>query len=521
MFPAARPIYAVADIRQIEELTIPTARPSLMERAGRFAADDAVRLIIDRPGPILIACGPGNNGGDGLVMARQLHQGGREVIVAFADDPAALPADAAKAHADYKACGGTITSDLPAAPANGWALVVDALFGIGLKRPISGRHAAWIQTLNIQPAPRMALDVPSGLNADTGLPLGPVFCASHTTTFIALKPGLLTADGPDHCGEISVRSLDVDPIAWNVTPRALAVTPALFESRLLARRRNSHKGMYGDVLIVGGATGMVGAALLAGRSALSIGSGRVHLALLDERAPAVDPGHPELMLHSWRQLPERVSVLALGPGLGTGAEAAALLHAALGQALPAVLDADALNLIAANADLQTALRDRTAISVLTPHPAEAGRLLGCDTAQVQRDRLAAALELATRYQATVVLKGCGSIIATSDGQRFINQSGNAGMASAGMGDVLTGIISGLLAQDWPAQEALIAAVHLHGAAAQRLATEGVGPIGLNASETIPAARAVFNGWIAQAQSAREPARRTTHRRTLGSLVQRA
>lgn len=498
MFSAARPIYPVAGIRAIEQKLIPSARPSLMERAGRAAAEDAVRLIMDRPGPILIACGPGNNGGDGFVMARQLAQAGREVIVAFADNPAALPSEAAKAHADYLAAGGTVVSDLPAAPANGWALVVDALFGIGLKRPIQGRFAAWINTLNAQPAPRMALDVPSGLDADTGQPLGPTFRASHTTTFIALKPGLLTHDGPDYCGEISVQRLELDAPAW-LPPTGHAVSPALFRGQLRPRPRNTHKGIYGDAGILGGNVGMVGAALLAGRSALWLGTGRVYVGLLDEHGPAVDFAHPELMIRRASQLPEHLSALAIGPGLGTQPASAAVLTAALARNIPLLLDADALNLIGADPALQAALAARLAPSVLTPHPAEAARMLGSDTASVQRDRLHAALEIARRHRALVVLKGCGSIIAAADGRWFINSTGHPGMASAGMGDVLTGLVVGLLAQGWPPEAALIAAVHLHGAAADRLAREGIGPIGLSASETIDAARGIFNGWLIEAQ----------------------
>lgn len=521
MFNPARPIYPVAGIRQIEAQAMPSNGTSLMERAGRAVADDAVRLIIDRPGPILIACGPGNNGGDGFVMARQLHQAGREVIVAFADDPAALPADAAKAHADFQAVGGTLTSDLPAAPANGWALVVDAIFGIGLTKPVDGRFAAWIQTLNVQSAPRLALDIPSGLDADTGVTLGTTFRATHTCTFIALKPGLLTNDGPDHCGEVSLQTLGIDPCVW-LAPSGRAMTPALFDSWLRPRARNSHKGLYGDALIAGGSAGMVGAALLAGRSALRIGSGRVHVVMLDERAPAVDPNNAELMLHQSRTLPAdlvaQATVLAIGPGLGRSTDAAALLRSALSCPQTLVLDADALNLLAADADLQAAMRARTATDVLTPHPAEAGRLLGSDTASVQRDRVQSALELARRFNAQVVLKGCGSVVATPEGKWFINESGNAGMASAGMGDVLTGMVAGLLAQGWPAAEALLAAVHLHGSAAQRLAVAGIGPIGLSAGETIAAARAVFNGWIANTADGRDAAHKAVRKRTAGSAA---
>lgn len=498
MFSTLRPIYPVAGIREIENTLIPSARPPLMERAGRAAAQDAVRLIMDRPGPILIACGPGNNGGDGFVMARQLAQAGREVVVAFCATADRLPAEAAKAHADYFAAGGTIVSDLPAAPAQGWALVVDALFGIGLGRPIDGRYASWIQTLNAQPGPRMALDVPSGLNADTGQPLGTTFRATHTTTFIALKPGLLTNDGPDYCGEISVQRIDIDAPAW-LPARGHAVAPSLFHDLLQPRPRNTHKGIYGDAGILGGNTGMVGAALLAGRGALWLGTGRVYVGLLDDNGPAVDFAHPELMLRRAHALPERLGALAVGPGLGTEGTSASLLAAALGRNIPLLLDADALNLSGADPVLKQTLAARMAPTVLTPHPAEAARMLGTDTASVQADRLQAALDIAAQYKALVVLKGCGSIIATPDGRWFINGTGHPGMASAGMGDVLTGLIVGLLAQGWPAESALIAGVHLHGAAADRLAREGIGPIGLTASETIDAARGVFNGWLIEAQ----------------------
>jgi len=498
MYSASRPIYPVAGIREIEGKLIPSARPSLMERAGRAAAEDAVRLIMDRPGPILIACGPGNNGGDGFVMARQLAQAGREVQVAFAGDAQALPADAAKACADYQAAGGNMVSDLPAAPAQGWALVVDAIFGIGLKRPVEGRYAEWIRTLNAQSSPRMALDVPSGLDADTGQPLGTTFRASHTTTFIALKPGLLTNDGPDYCGEINVQRLDIDPPAW-LPAAGHAVTPALFRAQLVPRPRNTHKGLYGDAAILGGNAGMVGAALLAGRAALWLGTGRVYVGLLDPKGPAVDFVHPELMLRQAARLPERLSALAIGPGLGTEESSVAELNAALAREIPLVLDADALNLAGRDPALQDRLAARQAPTVLTPHPAEAGRLLGITTAAVQADRLQAALEIAKCLRALVVLKGCGSIIATPDGRWFINGTGHPGMASAGMGDVLTGLVVGFLAQGWPAEAALIAGVHLHGAAADRLAREGIGPIGLSASETIDAARGVFNGWLIEAQ----------------------
>lgn len=494
MFAPAQPICPVAGIRAIEKTLIPSARPSLMERAGRAAAEDAVRLLIDRPGPVLVACGPGNNGGDGFVMARQLLQAGREVTVAFAGTADALPPDAAKAYADFVAAGGTWIPELPPVPARGWALVVDALFGIGLGRPVTGRLAAWIQTLNAQCAPRMALDIPSGLHADAGRLMGETFRATHTTTFIALKPGLLTLDGPDHCGEISLQRLEIDAPSW-APDVGWEITPSLFAKQLQPRPRNTHKGRYGDAAVLGGDSGMAGATLLAGRAALWLGAGRVYCGLLDPAAPSVDVLRPELMLRRAEALPEALSALAVGPGLGRSGAAADLVAQAIERDIPLLIDADGLNLVAESAELEGRLVKRTAPTLLTPHPAEAGRLLDCDTAEVQQDRVASARELARRYRATVVLKGCGSIIATADGRWYINGTGHPGMATAGMGDVLSGLVVSLLAQGWPPTDAMIAGVHLHGAAADRLAREGVGPVGLGAGEVVEAARGVFNGWL--------------------------
>ncbi|MDR3087301.1 MAG: NAD(P)H-hydrate dehydratase, partial [Azoarcus sp.] len=408
-----------------------------------------------------------------------------------------LPEDAARAHADFLRAGGKTLDDLPAAPDGGWALVVDALFGIGsssgLQRPIEGRYRDWIMAINALPAPRLAIDVPSGLDADTGRAPGTCVRATHTATFIALKPGLLTLDGPDYCGEISVHSLAIDATR-HVPAVGCRVEPCLFAERLIPRPRNTHKGMNGDACVLGGDTGMSGAVLLAARAALWLGAGRVYACFLDPAAPGVDAAHPELMLRPSSRLPEHMNALAIGPGLGTGTEAETLLRAAIARDIPLLLDADALNIVSQHSDLADALRRRRAETVLTPHPAEAGRLLDKRADDIQADRVAAALELAQVHRAFIVLKGCGSIIATPDGRWFINTTGNAGMASAGMGDVLSGLVLALLAQGWSAESALLAAVHLHGAAADRLVSDGIGPIGLTAGETIPVARAVFNAW---------------------------
>lgn len=503
MFERIEPIYTSAGIRSIEATVGPSAEPTLMERAGRAAAEEAVRLTMDRSGPVLIVCGPGNNGGDGFVMARRLVQAKRAVVVAYADDPARLPPDAKIAYNAWMDVGGIVHDDMPVSPSDGWALVVDAIFGIGLQRPVVGRYAEWIARLNALPAPRMAIDIPSGLNADTGQVMGTAFKATHTLTFLGLKPGLLTLDGPDHAGALTVRRLEVEPESL-LAADAHLVRPAVFRAQLKPRALNSHKGSYGEVGIVGGAAGMAGAALLAARAALKLGTGRVYVGCLDDRLPAVDFQQPELMLRDALHIAEQVSTLAIGPGLGNSAVASGLLQQALRTDIALILDADALNLLAGDAALQALARNRTAPTLMTPHPAEAARLLSSSVDAIQADRVLSARELARRFNALVVLKGCGSIIATPGGRWFINRSGHPGMATAGMGDVLTGLIASLLAQHWPPVDALVAATHLHGAAADRLAREGIGPVGLVASEVIEAARGVYNGWLVLAAQASAP-----------------
>ena len=496
-----QPVFTVAGIRGIEHRVMPDADPPLMERAGRAAAEEAFRLTMDRSGQVLIVCGPGNNGGDGFVMARRLLQAKRTATVVFAGDPSRLPADAAAAYQAWIDAGGSIETELPPEPLEGWALIADAMFGIGLQRPIEGRYAEWIVALNALHAPRLAIDIPSGLDADTGRVLGTAFCATHTLTFIALKPGLLTLDGPDHAGQLIVRTLDIN-LGEHTQAPGHVVDTALFRPLLRPRRYNTHKGNYGDAGIIGGAHGMNGAPLLAGRAALKLGAGRVFVSLLDADAPSVDLAQPELMLRTPQEVCAQAGALAVGPGLGLDTEAEAVVSMALEHAHPLVLDADALTLLAHSSDLRRHCCNRPAPTLLTPHPGEAGRLLGTDSASVQRDRVCAAMELAQRYRALVVLKGCGSVIALPNQRWFINTTGHPGMAAGGMGDVLSGINVALLAQRWPAEAALLAACHLHGAAADRLAREGVGPIGLTAGEVSDASRGVFNGWVVQANQQR-------------------
>jgi hydroxyethylthiazole kinase-like uncharacterized protein yjeF len=266
---------------------------------------------------------------------------------------------------------------------------------------------------------------------------------------------------------------------------------------LKPRPPDCHKGMLGSVGIIGGAATMTGAALLAGRAALKCGAGRVYIALLTEDAPCVDIQQPELMLRSPAQLFElkQLSTLVIGPGLGQTSVAMHWLQQALASDIPLVLDADALNLIATHAGLAESLQTRIATSILTPHPAEAARLLGCDADTVQRDRVGTALTLAKRFHSIVVLKGAGSICALTELSWFINPTGNPSLSSAGMGDVLSGMIAALIAQQLSPQQATLLGVYLHGAAADHLVQQGMGPIGLTASEVMDAARQVLNSWI--------------------------
>lgn len=508
--PPSLPVLRLDALRALERAAL--GQP-LMQRAGEAAAALAATLA-HAGGAVLVLAGPGANGGDAFVTARELRRRFFAVALVFCGDAATLRddgSDTARARRDFVDDGGVILADIPeptAAQAR-WSLLVDGLFGIGLARPLAGRAAELVAAANALAArdrcPLLALDCPSGLGSDSGVISGAAIRASHTITFIAAKPGLFTGDGPDHCGEISVAALGLEQAVAALADdaqRGQLLSRAAFAEYLVPRARNTHKGSFGNAVIIGGATGMVGAALLAARAALKLGAGRVLVGLLDRAAPGIDMGQPELMLRAPETLLDApTDALLCGPGLGDSAAARALLARAIARAVPLVLDADALNLLAGDAALQAALRERGAPTLLTPHPAEAARLLATSVAAVQRDRVGAALALAARFAAQVVLKGCGSVVAGSDGRWLINTSGNPGMASAGMGDVLAGISVALLAQRWPAAAALAAAVHLHGAAADRLvaaAADPAGPIGLTAGETIDAARQLLNRWCANA-----------------------
>lgn len=484
-----RALAAIVDLATLRALEARHAGDNLMERAGAAAAEVAAAMCGERGRPIAVLAGPGNNGGDAFVAARLLRAGYHDVHVVFAGKAGRLPRDAADAHRAFMAAGGVVVEELPRDP----ALVVDGLLGIGLTRAPEGRIADLILRANASGAPVLALDVPSGLDATTGRAHAPCIRASATATFIALKPGLLTADGPDQCGEVSVHPLGLaidQPPGHRLDWAALAssIPPVLAR-----RRRNVNKGTFGTLGIVGGGEGMGGAPILAARAAMRTGAGKVWVGFAMADPPRLDSGMPELMLrHAGAVLDAQPDALVAGPGLGTSDAARSLVARALSAQVPLVLDADALNLIARDRALLDAARARGAPTLATPHPGEAARLLGVDVTRVQDDRMSAARELAQKLRASVVLKGAGSVLAHPDGSFDINASGGPALATAGSGDALSGFVGALLAQGLDARTALRYAVCLHGAAADALVAGGTGPLGVTASELPDAARKLLN-----------------------------
>lgn len=502
--PTDAPLLMVRGVRAVEAAAL-AAKPSpgLMQRAGTAAAEWVRELTGDRPDPILVLVGPGNNGGDALVCATELLRFGYACCCVGLPANSKTPVDAQAAHAAFTKAGGVLHADIPDQTHYRFSLIVDGLFGIGLNQPLAAPYAAWVEAANtlslLDNIPLLALDIPSGLHGDTGVAQPVCITATHTLTFIADKPGLLTGDGPDHCGAVEICTLDIAPTLIDAADAAdvgAVNGPELWADDLPQRGLNAHKGDAGSAGLLGGAPSMTGALLLAARSALHTGAGRVYAAALGNAssgAPIVDPLQPEIMFRdpvSLREAP--LTALGVGPGLGRSDVSRAVLASALDFAGSLVLDADALTLLPALTDQ---VASRAEPTLLTPHPGEAATLLGTDVATIEADRISAAQQIAIRYNAIVVLKGCGSIIATPDGQWWINTTGNPGMASAGMGDVLTGMTTGLLAQGMAPMQALCAAVWLHGAAADVCVEAGDAPYGLTASEVILAARSLLNSLI--------------------------
>jgi NAD(P)H-hydrate epimerase len=488
-------LYRADAVREIDRRAIAAIGDDgfvLMRRAAE-AAHRRLRANWPEARRILVVAGPGNNGGDGLVLAALVRRDGLEVAVARLAGDRAPSGPAAQARAMAVAAGVPEVAFPDEEALRSLDLVVDALYGIGLSRAPAGEAARWIETVNRAGPPVLALDVPSGLDADRGWAPGVAIRATATVCFIAWKRGLWTGAGPALAGMRWLETLGVEhPAPGDAASGAVAelLGDSALRRALPRRAATAHKGHFGHVLAIGGDLGYAGAIRLAAEAAARAGAGLVSVATRPEHVGALVAGRPELMVRGIAApadldaLLERASVLALGPGLGRSAWSASLWLRALARGLPGVIDADALNLLA------QAPRALPAGSVLTPHPGEAARLLGGDTADVARDRFAAAAELARRFGAVCVLKGAGSVIANPEGRLAVCPAGNPGMASGGTGDVLTGVIAALLAQGLAPFDAAAAGTLAHARAGDRAA--GDRPRGLIASDLIAELRAVLN-----------------------------
>jgi hydroxyethylthiazole kinase-like uncharacterized protein yjeF len=475
------------DRRAIEDHGIPGAE--LMRRAASAAWSASCRRW-GLPRRIAVFCGAGNNGGDGYEIARLAQAAGVEVRLF--ELPGERRGDAAVMREVWRGVGEIQTlSEADCLLPTRVDLVVDALLGTGLSRPPNPVAEVAITAINAARAAGarvLAVDLPSGLKADTGHAPGAVVQADLTVTFIGDKPGLHTGRGPALCGEVQFESLAVPAAVYEGMPSvAERLDPVWLRQCLPPRPRDAHKGHHGHVLIIGGAPGMSGAVLLAGRAALRSGAGLVSVATHPAHAAALAAAQPELMVHAVEdaiglgRLLERADVLAVGPGLGTGEWSQGLWQAALDSRKPLVLDADGLNLL---------LRAPQALAdaVVTPHPGEAARLLDTDTAGIARDRFAAAAALHTQLGAVVVLKGAGTLV---HGARVgLCTAGNPGMATGGSGDVLTGVVAALRAQGLDAETAARAGVVAHARAGDLAAVQGTR--GMLPSDLIQALRQVVN-----------------------------
>jgi hydroxyethylthiazole kinase-like uncharacterized protein yjeF len=480
--PLPTALYSAAQVRALDAYAINTlAVPgyTLMKRAGE-AALRYLRTRFPTAHGIVIVCGGGNNGGDGYVLARFAQAAGLTVTVLAAVPVEALRGDAKQACFDFKASGGLIQPFAASLLSEG-DVVVDALFGTGLAAAVRAEAAKVIRAINAAGRPVFALDVPSGLDSDRGVALGEAVRATGTVCFVALKTGLFVGDGPDFAGNVFFDHLEIAPPATEAfRPRLTRIVEGEVARALPPRERAANKGDFGRVLIVGSGIGMPGATRLAGEACLRVGAGLVTVAVAPENVAAIAAGRPELIClplandHDLVEALARTDVVAIGPGLGRTAWAHAALTRVLACDKPLVIDADALNLLAA-------ARVKRSNWILTPHPGEAGRLLDLSSGAVQADRLAAVAALLERYGGTVVLKGAGTLVATAGAIPGLCERGNPGMATPGAGDVLTGTIAGILAQCKDAALAARVGVWVHAMAGDSAARSG-GERGLVASD---------------------------------------
>lgn len=479
-------IYRAAQVREIDRRAIEDCEIpgfTLMSRAGQ-AALEVVRSRWPAARRLLVLCGAGNNAGDGYVLARLAARSGLRVTVAALMDPQRLQGDARLAWEMYRQAGGLTQTWEQALPGRA-DVVVDAILGTGLSRALEGKPAQVVEALLTAGKPVLALDVPTGLDADTGRALGSAVRASATLTFVGLKLGLYTGAGPEHCGEIYFAGLGIPERAYrNQLHAARRIDEQLVRNVLPPRSRTAHKGSAGHVLLVGGGPGMPGAVRLAAEGALRAGAGRVTVATVPASVQAIAAGRPEVMVHGitseemLQPLLMSADVVGIGPGLGQDPWAARLFESVLAADRPLIVDADALNLLAREPQTRGNW-------ILTPHPGEAARLLDTfdDAAAIQRDRPSALAGLIDRFEAVVILKGAGTMVGRAGEVPWICDRGNPGMATAGMGDVLTGVTAAIAAQTQDLFAAARAAVWVHAAAGDDAAIQG--ERGLLASDLFP------------------------------------
>lgn len=482
------PVYTIEQVRELDRRAIQEQGiPGyvLMERAA-IALFDAIIEHYPQAHSMCIVCGVGNNAGDGYVLARLAKQANWQVFVLAVVAPSSLQNDAQTAYQDYLKSGGEVaffTGDLPLTD-----ILVDALFGTGLTRPLQGQFAAAVEAINAYPNPVVAVDIPSGLNGNTGQPLGIAVKAALTVSFIGLKQGLLTGQARDYVGDLVLADLGLpEAVIQQLPAQAFTLATQRLKEQLPKRARCAHKGRFGHVLLIGGQAGMAGAIRLAGEAALRTGSGLVSIATDPSHAAWLNLNRPELMINAVQASDITAAltgktVVGLGPGLGKTAWSQAIWTEALKANLPLVLDADALNLLA------QAPQQRQKW-ILTPHPAEAARLLASSTQAIEQDRFAAIKALQQQYGGVIVLKGSGTLIADSQ-QIYVCLAGNPGMATAGMGDVLTGIITSLLGQGLSLMDAACTGVLVHALAGDQAAKQG--ERGLLASDVINELRELVN-----------------------------
>lgn len=482
--------YTADQIRSLEQRLISENVASGFELMTRAAAAVVAclrrKLLLGQR--CVVLCGSGNNAGDGLVIATKLMAEGGGVMVFLLHAPENFKGDALTAYQNFLDAGGEIQffkgQSLPECD-----FIVDALLGTGLSRPVAGLYLSAIQRINKANVPVFAVDVPSGMHADTGKVMADAVRATHTITFIGAKQGLCTGDARDFVGELQVAELGTPK--FYLSQISASVMQVTYQP-LPKRSRCAHKGNHGHTLIIGGACGYSGAVMLAATAALRVGSGLVSIATRPEHAPFLNLQRPELMCHAiddpeqLQTLLTRATVVVVGPGLGQGPWAQALLQIVLECDKPVILDADALNLIALTASIPTAKAPR----VLTPHPGEAARLLNVKTADIELDRFAAVAALQQKYAGSMVLKGAGTLIRDSEGT-YVVTAGNPGMASGGMGDVLSGVIAGLIAQGMHINAAVRQGVLLHELAGD-MAVQENGERGLLAQDLMAYLRKLVN-----------------------------